>query len=267
MVKKEAQPNTSPAEMPTSGRSNIPLNTQRKFRYTGRDLEAMSWAINYHRWILTIFLPYLGQHIVEVGAGVGSFSELILSEHKFQTLSLVEPSEDLYEQLKTRMRESGANIKVDLFHGNFLEAAPLIKSQKVIDSVIYINVLEHIAEDERELDLVKDILSPGGHVLLFVPALRWLYGTYDQQLGHFRRYAKTELEEKLRRAGFRIIRSSYFDFPGIVPWWVKYRLLKSLTLESGAVKFYDQFIVPVVRRIESLAPPPIGKNIIVVAQK
>jgi SAM-dependent methyltransferase len=253
--------------LPTGLPSNVPLKTPQKFNYAGRELEAMAWAINYHRWILEIFLPYLGQHIVEVGAGVGSFSELVLSEHKFQTLSLVEPSEELYEGLKTRMREPGTNMKVDLYHGNFLEVAQLIKSQKLIDSVIYINVLEHIAEDERELEAVRDTLSQGGHVFLFVPALRWLYGTFDKQVGHVRRYTKTELEEKLRRAGFSIVRSSYFDLPGIAPWWVKYRLLRSSMMERSAVRFYDQFIVPVVRRVESIAPPPIGKNVIVVAQK
>ena len=243
------------------------MKTQKNFRYTGRELEAMSWAINYHRWILTVFMPYLGQNIVEVGAGVGSFSELLLSEHNFQTLSLIEPSEELYEGLTNHMRELGTNTKVDLYHGSFLDAAPLIKSQRAVDSVIYINVLEHIAEDERELEVIRDTLSQGGHVFVFVPALRWLYGTFDEQVGHVRRYTKTELEEKLKRGGFRIVRASYFDFAGIAPWWVKYRLLKSSRMERGAVRFYDQFIVPVVRRIESLAPPPIGKNVIVIAQK
>lgn len=239
----------------------------KEFSYPGRDLEVMSWAVNYHRWILRIFMPYLGQNIVEVGAGAGSFSELIIGEHKFKTLSLIEPSEDLYELLATRVRELSTKIKVNLHHASFLEAAPLIKSQNVVDSVMYINVLEHIAQDERELSAVWEMLSEGGHIFLFVPALRWLYGSRDEQVGHVRRYTKTELEEKLRRAGFRIVRSTYFDFPGIVPWWLKYRFLKSESLEPGAVKFYDQFIVPIVRRIESLAPPPIGKNIIVVAQK
>ncbi len=251
---------------PTSVPSNVLLNSHKKFSYTGRELEAMSWAVNYHRWILRIFRPYLGQHIVEVGAGFGSFAELVLSEHKFQTLSLVEPSEELYDRLTTRMREL-ETMKVDLYQGSFLEVAPLIKSQKVVDSVIYINVLEHIAEDQRELEAVSEILPEGGHVFLFVPALRWLYGTFDRQVGHIRRYTKTELDEKLRRAGFRVLQSDYFDFPGIASWWIKYRLMKSQTMERGAVRFYDRFIVPVVSRIESIIPPPIGKNIIAVAQK
>ena len=227
----------------------------------------MSWAKNYHRWILSVCLPYLGQNIVEVGAGAGSFSELVLAEHEVRTLLLIEPSHDLFERLSTRVRELNTDVKVDVHHGNFLSATMLIKSQRVVDSVFYINVLEHIAEDEQELDLVKETLSRNGYLFLFVPALTWLYGSFDEQVGHVRRYTKTELEQKLRRSGFRIVRSSYFDFPGIAPWWIKYCLLKSSRMEPGLVKFYDQFIVPVVKRIESIASPPIGKNVIVVAQK
>lgn len=251
----------------TGGPTDNTLTTNEIFAYPGRELEAMSWATNYHRWILRIFLPYLGQHIVEVGAGFGSFSELILSEHRFQRLSLVEPSQELYERLNARMEELRPNMKVHLYHGRFLEVAPLIKVEQLVDSIIYINVLEHVADDEKELDAVGATLSEGGYIFVFVPALPWLYGAFDEQVGHLRRYMKTEIDEKLQRAGFRIIRSTYFDFPGIVPWWFKYCLMKSQTMERGAVRFYDQFIVPIVRRIESIAPPPIGKNVIVVAQK
>jgi len=71
----------------------------------------------------------------------------------------------------------------------------------------------------------------------------------------------------LRRAGFRTIVSRYFDLPGVAPWWIKYRLLKSATMEPGAVRFYDRYVVPVARRCESLINPPLGKNVIVIAEK
>ena len=86
-------------------------------------------------------------------------------------------------------------------------------------------------------------------------------------MGHLRRYTKGELERKLTRAGFQTIVSTYFDLVGIAPWWLKYRLLKSATMEPGAVRFYDRYIVPVARRFESLINPPLGKNVIVIAEK
>lgn len=237
------------------------------FTYTGRELEAMSAASNYHSWILGIFTPYLGRHLVEVGAGMGSFSELILSHHVCETLSLVEPSREMFEHLRVRARQLPASPRIDVYHASFPEAAPQITAKQAPDSVIYVNVLEHIEDDEAELAAILDALSRPGRVFIFVPALTWLYGAFDERVGHLRRYMKSELEGKLSRAGFQILVSTYFDLAGVAPWWIKYRLLKSATMQTGAVRFYDRYIVPSARRFESVIKPPIGKNLIVVAEK
>jgi SAM-dependent methyltransferase len=237
------------------------------FAYTGRELEAMSEASNYHRWILGIFAPYLGRHLVEVGAGLGSFSELILRHHACETLALVEPSAEMYQQLEARARRMPTSPRVDTYHANFPEAAPLIKAKHSLDSVIYVNVLEHIADDEVELAAIHRALSDHGRVFIFVPALSWLFGAFDERVGHLRRYTKSELEEKLRRTGFQTIISTYFDLAGIAPWWIKYRLLKSTKMQPGGVRLYDRYIVPTARRFEAVIHPPIGKNVIVVAEK
>lgn len=236
------------------------------FAYPGAELEAMDFAYNYHRWIFDIFKPFLGQHLLEVGAGLGSFSQLILAHHNCQTLSLVEPSNEMYETLTANSKQWSTNTHVDTYHGTFAEAALVIKAG-AIDSIIYINVLEHIAADEEELERIHSTLSDRGRAFVFVPALPWLYGVFDERVGHVRRYRKQELEEKLSRAGFQTVVSTYFDLPGIVPWWLKYCLLRSASMESGAVKLYDRFIVPAARRIESIVPPPLGKNLIMVAEK
>lgn len=237
------------------------------FAYAGRELEAMFEASNYRRWILDIFKPYLGEHLVEVGAGLGSFSELILSQHACRTLSLVEPSKSMYLRLAARAQRVNSGTSVEAFHGTFTSVAAVIKARQAPDSVIYINVLEHVEDDEAELNSVCQSLTSNGRVLIFVPALTWLYGGLDERIGHFRRYDRTELEEKLGRAGFNIVHSAYFDFPGIVPWWIKYRLLKSKTMSPGGIRFYDRFLVPTVRRIEARWSPPIGKSVIAVGQK
>ena len=238
-----------------------------KCGYAGRELEAMDDARNYHRWILRIFEPFLGAHLVEVGAGVGSFSKLILNRHDCQSLCLVEPSRTQYEQLAIYARSLATRARLEVYNTTFAEAAPIIKAQQAPDSVIYVNVLEHIADDEAELVTIRQTLSDGGHALIFVPALPWLYGAFDQYVGHFRRYKKSDLEEKLRRTGFEIVKATYFDFPGIAPWLIKYCLLRSESMEPAAVRLYDRFVVPFVSRMESLLPPPIGKNLLVIAAK
>ncbi|MCM3871054.1 MAG: class I SAM-dependent methyltransferase [Pyrinomonadaceae bacterium] len=257
--------NKGPSSFEESSTGSLSRNEERG--YPGTELEAMSEAANYHRWILEIFKPYLGVHLVEVGAGIGSFSELILTEHVCKTLSLVEPSDSMYERLRIHVRQLDSDVTVDMYHATFVEAADLIKSEQAPDSIIYVNVLEHIADDETELSTVRRTLSASGRIFIFVPALQWLFGPFDERVGHLRRYSKSGLEEKLHRCGFKILRSSYFDFAGIAPWWFNYRLLRSVTLDPEAVRFYDQYIIPFVRRIESVVTMPIGKNVIAIAEK
>lgn len=237
------------------------------FTYPGRELDAMAGASNYHEWILGVFEPFLGRHLVEVGAGLGSFSELILKHHPCQTFSLIEPSHEMYDELAVNAQRLQTNTRIETFHGTFREAAPSIKAKRAPDSIIYVNVLEHIMDDDGELDAIHATLAKTGRVFIFVPALPWLYGAFDERVGHVRRYTKSELERKLERAGFRTILSRYFDFAGIGPWWVKYRLLRSVTMPPGGVRLYDRWVVPMARRIEALIAPPIGKNVIAVAEK
>lgn len=234
--------------------------------YTGRDLEAMSFAVNYHRWILKIFAPYLGTRLVEVGAGVGSFSELLL-ERPLETLVLVEPAAQMYEALTQRMQRFQSTTQIHTFNAMFSRVAPEIETVWRPDSILYVNVLEHVADDEAELRAVNQALTQGGRIFIFVPALRWLYGSFDRQIGHVRRYSLNELTEKCGRAGFKILESRSFDLLGIVPWWIKYRLLKSQTMEPAAVRFYDEYVVPFARAVEGVVRPPIGKNIILVGEK
>jgi SAM-dependent methyltransferase len=233
--------------------------------YPGKDLEAMSFAVKYHRWLLDEFRQYIGKNIVEVGAGKGSFSEMLLDTSP-DSLSLVEPSEMFYD-LERNISANVNGTRVGLFHSIFEAASPSITSSARPDTIIYVNVLEHIEDDSRELGLIRDSLDDGGRCLIFVPAIRALFSEFDRDLGHFRRYGKSELEKKVSDAGFKIVKSKYFDFAGVAPWFVKYRILRSRTLGGGSVSLYDNLVVPIMRQVESVVSPPIGKNILLVAEK
>ena len=208
-------------------------NMNKKVEYVGKDLEAMDFAVNYHRWILDLMKPFLGKHLVEVGAGTGAFSELLL-ETAPETLSLVEPSA-MFNNLQTNLAKHDSATKIRAFPNIFAEVATEIETEQAPDSIIYINVLEHIEDDQLELEIIHQTLREKGRVFVFVPALPLLFSEFDKQIGHFRRYRKKQLTEKFRAAGFRVLLSRYFDTAGIFPWLVKYRLLKSLTMESRAV--------------------------------
>ena len=230
--------------------------------YPGRDLEAMSFAINYHKWILDEFRPFLGRRIVEVGAGTGSFSEMLLAENP-ESLTLIEPSE-MFDQLTATLAGPHGNTRLSFYHNKFTEVSDTLSAP---DSIIYVNVLEHIEDDDAEMAAIRETLVPGGRCFIFVPAMKSLYGEFDRRIGHFRRYDKSALEEKCRKAGLTVVSSRYFDLFGVVPWWVKYKLLRSDSLGSGAVTLYDKIAVPVTRLFESVIRPPLGKNILLIAER
>ena len=227
--------------------------------YFGRDLEAMSFAINYHKWILEEFKPYFGNKVAEVGAGSGNFSELLIEN--LEQLTVFEPSDNMYPLLNQRFTE---HPQVQSVHSTFIEAPSEHKTN--LDTVIYVNVLEHIKDDAAELSHIFDVLQQGGHALIFVPALRFLYSNLDKDLGHFRRYHKKDLINLAHSSGFSVVKMHYFDFTGIVPWYIWFVLCKK-TMISTHVSYYDRIVVPIIQKIEQALRPPIGKNLLMVLKK
>lgn len=234
------------------------MNSNNAAQYFGKDLEAMSFARNYHQWILAEFMPYLGHSVAEVGAGTGSFSQLILGTG-ISRLVAYEPSENMYPMLQATLESDDRAIAVNgFFDGK--------RHTESFDSVLYVNVLEHIEDDASELASVRDALNPGGHLLIFVPALQWLYSELDRKVGHFRRYTKKGLATLVRDAGFSVTKARYFDIAGIIPWYINFTLLNN-QITGGGVSLYDRLVVPGMRVIEGLITPPVGKNVLLVARK
>ena len=225
----------------------------------------MALAVNYHRWILKRFTPFLGKRIVEVGGGTGSFSELLL-ETRPEILTVLEPSANMYPVLVRQLSGIEKGHLAQVRQCTLVQAFAGSRAPQP-DSILYVNVLEHIEDDKEELRTAHSVLAHRGRVLIFVPANPWLMGSLDRQLGHFRRYTMRELSSKCRAAGFTVRHSSYFDLLGILPWWLKYCILKSDHLEPAAVRFYDRWVVPISSRLEGLAAPPLGKSIVLVGEK
>jgi SAM-dependent methyltransferase len=228
--------------------------------YFGRDLEAMSFAHNYHKWILTEFSPYLGDIVAEVGAGMGNFSEFLLGDGIQQLVSF-EPSENMFGALQERLLD---RRNADTVNAYFEEKSHLYKNH--FDSICYVNVLEHIEDEENALSHAYNALRKSGHILIFVPALPCLYSNLDRNVGHFRRHTKRSLSNVVQNAGFSIKKAHYFDMLGIIPWYIAFVLLKR-TITASNVSAYDKSIIPVTSRIERLARPIIGKNLILIGEK
>ncbi len=220
----------------------------------------MSLAPNYHEWILREFSPYLGTKVVEVGAGSGTFS-FILLRRPVEKLFAVEPSLEMYPLLVERFR---GDARVICLKELFTDISAQYRGY--FDSVMYINVLEHIENDEKELQHAHESLKDGGTICIFVPALQWLYGEHDRSVGHKRRYYKREMRDLLEKTGFEIITIHYFDIVGVLPWFLLMRVMRKRLTGNNAA-FYDAVVVPLMSRIESFISFPLGKNLVAVARK
>jgi len=234
--------------------------SQSPVQYEGQDLEAMLSAPQYCAWILSQFEPYLGNTVAEVGAGSGNFSSQLINKID-GTLIAVEPSARMFSLLKKRFADNPRVICEPHFS---VDVAAAYRGS--LDSIAYVNVLEHVQDDLQELVEAYDALRPGGHVCIFVPALPFLFSTFDASVGHHRRYSKRQLVSLIRESGFEIVKLRYFDIAGVLPWFLCMKMLH-WSLTPGRAGLYDRFVVPFMRKIESFISPPIGKNLIVVVRR
>jgi|SRR5262249_10737412 len=235
------------------------MKTEQDF-YQGDELTALQEAHHYYTAILSYFAPYLGTQVIEVGAGMGTFSNYLMTCSQISALTLIEPSDNLFKKLHNRW---SCDARVRLVNG-YLDA---ITSYSSSDSVVLINVLEHCEDDESLLQTIHRILKPGGALLLFVPALPFLYGTLDKHFGHFRRYTKSELNLRLQKTGFRVVSLRYFNLPGIVTWLLAGKVLKRKSVEASHVRIYDRWIMSWISRFERAWEPPLGQSLLAVCTK
>lgn len=222
------------------------------------EFQALRWARNYRLALLEEFGAHLHGEVIEVGAGEGQFTELLVELPSVRRVVAVEPEPRFCAEL--RRRSPGTTV----VEGTVAVLAPGTEC----DALVSVNVLEHIQEDMRELtDYARLLRKRRGWLCLFVPARQELYAQIDRDFGHYRRYAKPELAAKLRSAGFEVARLFYFNWAGYFAWWANFRLLGKRSFAPRAVRFFDRAIFPMVHAFESrLARPPFGQSLLAVGR-
>ncbi|HKY98846.1 MAG TPA: class I SAM-dependent methyltransferase [Gemmatimonadaceae bacterium] len=230
------------------------------FQYSGNELDSLAEARNYYSWVLRQFEPYLGPEVIEAGAGIGTFSEFLLSSSKVKHLTAIEPASNTYPHLEARFR---GNPGVTTRKGYLSEFYKDLKA----DAIVAVNVLEHIEDHELFLKEAHSAINPGGALLLFVPALPAIFGTLDKAFEHYRRYTRRSLREVIAAAGWSPKRVSYMNFPGIAAWFMAGRVMKKTSIAVNEAKTYDRLVVPILSRVETMIEPPIGSNLVAIATK
>ena len=223
---------------------------------SGFEFRALAEAVNYRRRLVEAFAPWIGGHVLEVGAGVGQITSVLKQCSALEKLVAVEPNLDFAAEFRTHAPD------VELINGT-VEA---VGADRAWDAIVSVNVLEHIEGDDAELQRYRQLLKQGtGALCLFVPARPEIYAPIDKDLGHFRRYTRNGLRRKLTRAGFAIKRLRYFNMVGYFAWWWTFCLLKRRSFNVGAVRFFDRRIFPLASQIERWLHPPLGQSLLAVA--
>lgn len=214
----------------------------------------------YNHWIYEDISRALGRRVLEIGAGTGNITQFLCAEGREVTATDVVPG---YRNELERLFGGHPNVRVGKF--DLTAKAPGEFVADPFDSVVCLNVLEHIDDDLFALAQMRDSLAPGGYLALLVPAHRFLYGAFDRAVGHFRRYEKRELADKLKQTGFAVRKMKFFSFIATVPWFINGRLLKRNYIPTGQANLANR-LVPLLK-LERLIGPPFGLSLIAIAQK
>ncbi len=224
---------------------------------------AMEGAENYYRWQLELVGTHVTARVIEIGCGVGEFTRLLLGRDKVVSIDR-DPVVIDYVRARLGAPPEWEGVVADACD----ETLPDRLAGHACDSVIALNVVEHLADDRRALRIMRALLPCGGKAVVLVPAHQWLYGTFDEEAGHYRRYTRDDLAAKVQAAGFDVDAALYFNTIGVIGWFVNYRLLRIRTVTGGTttqIRLFDRWVVPVARRIERVIPPGFGLSAICLA--
>ena len=225
-----------------------------------RNLNIMSQARNYNAWIYSNIRPYLGERILEVGCGTGNMTESFLNQEKVVGIDI---SDDHLNLIKLRFsgRSNFEAFNYDICDDKVVE----LRGYR-FDTIICINVLEHIEDDIKAIKNMYQLLRENGRLILLVPAFKSLYGTIDEANHHFRRYSKSQLKDKLKECGFATERTFYMNILGICVWVLHGKLLRKTIHPQRQISLLDKFVFLGVS-LERVIKLPLGLSLICIGLK
>ena len=230
--------------------------------YIIRDQDRMRRARRYFEWQYRLAKAQLGQRVLEVGCGLGNFTERLLQDRQFVIAVDVEPACIAAHRARFSARPNVVSHCLDMLSPDLLG----LRADRP-DSVACLNVLEHIEDDRGALTRIHDVLPPGGRAVLLVPAFQSLYGPIDQHLGHYRRYSKSSFQNLAKRAGFQIRDLRYMNALGFFGWWFNAHVSGRTAQSETQIAVFDALVVPVLSRLESLKAPPVGQSLFAVLER
>jgi 2-polyprenyl-3-methyl-5-hydroxy-6-metoxy-1,4-benzoquinol methylase len=229
-----------------------------------KTLEVIAKADKFNKWMYDTIRPYCNGNILEIGSGIGNISSFFVRDNFSITLSDADRS---YVELLEKKFGDNTSVKnilfIDLQHPQFSREYSNLSGH--FDTVFFLNVLEHIENDEMAIQNCRHLLKPGGTLIILVPAYSFLYSDMDRSLHHFRRYTIKSLSKLVSANQFTLKRSFYFNALGIAGW-VYIKLFRRKKIASGEMGFFNK-INSAARILDKIVLKKLGLSVIVVAQK
>lgn len=229
--------------------------------YLGKELDLFSNAKNWKNYWKKEIYPYLGFNILDVGSGIGSNLEL-LWKNSSEWVCL-EPDPKFLSKINNVRNKINAKNSVKILNGD-LNSLKVPKES--FDTIIYIDVLEHILEDKKELKRATFFLKPGGHLIILSPAFQFLYSPFDKAIGHYRRYTIKSLMD-ISPLNCQIVKSNYLDSIGCLASLVNKLFLRSSIPSISQINFWDKKIIPLSYFFDKLFLNSFGRSLYFVWKK
>ena len=221
-------------------------------------LVALAECRNHRKWFARFAAPFLGEHPIEIGSGLGDYAlQWIPAVEKF-TATEADPA--LFAELKNHMA---------VYPSVTVRQLLLPTDERADHScLICYNVLEHIEEHVGALQSMARLVRPEGYIVLVCPAFPFAMSPVDVATGHVRRYTKRSMRKALADAGLEAVDVRYANSVGLLCYYAFTSLLKKQPSTGGTMSFYDRLVVPVVRLLERLIGdrPPFGQSVVAVAR-
>jgi len=229
--------------------------------YIGQELEIFARAVNWKRYFSDHIRPFIGSKVLEVGAGIGATTEILAPQECSEWVCL-EPDSHLLSVIEGKIQQGTLPNFCRPVQGT-LHQLPV--SEK-FDTILYIDVLEHIENDYDELNTASQRLSPGGKLVVLSPAHDFLFSNFDKAIGHFRRYNR-QMIRSATPPELELISNKYLDAVGALTSLANKLLLgqKNPTLEQ--IYFWDHWLVPMSKVVDKLTGHNFGRSIIGIWKK
>jgi glycosyltransferase involved in cell wall biosynthesis len=206
-------------------------------------LKLLQKASKYNAWVYQMLRPHIGQDILEVGSGIGNMTRYFVG-HGRVTATDISPF-CLRELQRTYAEHQSVKVQpLDISRNSYPQF-------EIYDTIVCLNVLEHIEDDVEALKNMRKLLKPGGRLLLYVPANPRLYCEIDRGVGHYRRYLMDELLGKMKKAGYRVTNFRHHNIIGAIGWWIQGKVLGKKSIGANDVGGFE-LLMPLVKAQDKL---------------